>query len=274
MRAPSSPGTVRRSASWSSGSIELEMPLGYTTDVPRPSGSSQTWCVRPGNLLYLDSSDGQYLGSAWPPALAPDGPSKTAPRPDLTQSATSASVSAVVRVPWQLICLAGGAHAGSRSLRKENGAGEASPGCSSVLAQSMVSPSSLGGVPVLRRPSRNPCCSSSCERDAAAPAAARSGPEDARPAPGSPRRAASAVPLPRRPAGRVLLPTWITPLRKVPVVTTTARQPMTCPLSRTTPETSGRSWAPRRTSPRTAPSRTSSRPPRPLPASCRCIAAL
>ena len=42
-----------------------------------------------------------------------------------------------------------------------------------------------------------------------------------------------------RPAGRDWLPTWITPLRKVPVVMTTARQRMRSPLTSTTPATAG-----------------------------------
>ena len=49
--SPPSPGMVANRRSWSSGSIELEMPLGYTTSVSSPSGSSHTWWVRPGNRL-------------------------------------------------------------------------------------------------------------------------------------------------------------------------------------------------------------------------------
>ena len=41
-------------------------------------------------------------------------------------------------------------------VRKLKGVGSASPGCSSKLDQSMVRPSSRGGVPVLRRHSRRP----------------------------------------------------------------------------------------------------------------------
>jgi hypothetical protein len=47
------------------------------------------------------------------------------------------------------------------------------------------------------------------------------------------------VPLGMRPAGRDSLPTWMTPLRKVPVVTTTALQLMDSPLASRTPATRG-----------------------------------
>lgn len=56
-----SPGTVLRSSIWSSGSRELDKPLGYRTCESRPSGSSHTWCVRPGKRLNLVSREGQYL---------------------------------------------------------------------------------------------------------------------------------------------------------------------------------------------------------------------
>ena len=48
------------------------------------------------------------------------------------------------------------AAARSSSCRKLNGVGSASPGCSSKRAQSIVRPSSRGGVPVFRRHSRSP----------------------------------------------------------------------------------------------------------------------
>lgn len=43
-----------------------------------------------------------------------------------------------------------------RCVRKEKGTGGWSPGCTSSEAQSMLPPSSRGGVPVLRRPSWKP----------------------------------------------------------------------------------------------------------------------
>ena len=46
------------------------------------------------------------------------------------------------------------------SVSAENGSGGSSPGCMSRPAQSMVRPSSRGGVPVLSRPSANPSRSS------------------------------------------------------------------------------------------------------------------
>mmetsp|Transcript_18050 Transcript_18050/g.58423 ORF Transcript_18050/g.58423 Transcript_18050/m.58423 type:complete len:216 (-) Transcript_18050:1038-1685(-) len=59
MTASSSPGMVRSIASWWEGSMELEMPLGYTTWVPRPSGSSHTRWVRPGKRRNFISMLGQ-----------------------------------------------------------------------------------------------------------------------------------------------------------------------------------------------------------------------
>ena len=84
-----------------------------------------------------------------------------------------------------------------RSVSTENGSGGSSPGCGSVAAQSMVVPSSRGGVPVFSRPSAKPARSSVAER---------------------PTDGAS----PTRPAGICWSPIWIRPRRKVPVVSTTA----------------------------------------------------
>ena len=47
-----------------------------------------------------------------------------------------------------------------RSVRVENGSGGSSPGCISNAAQSIVVPSSRGGVPVFSRPSAKPTRSS------------------------------------------------------------------------------------------------------------------
>jgi hypothetical protein len=60
-------------------------------------------------------------------------------------------VSAVVRVMAHWIC-----GFSIRAVSAENGSGGSSPGCGSSRAQSMVVPSSRGGVPVFRRPSANP----------------------------------------------------------------------------------------------------------------------
>ena len=68
-----------------------------------------------------------------------------------TFSRISRSVSGVVCAMWQLIC-----RSGSVRVRKLNGVGSASPGCSSNLLQSIVRPSSRGGVPVFNRHSRSP----------------------------------------------------------------------------------------------------------------------
>ena len=87
-----------------------------------------------------------------------------------------------------------------RSVSIENGSGGSSPGCISSAAQSMVVPSSRGGVPVLSRPSAKPSRSSVRE---------------------SPIAGAS----PTRPAGVCRSPIWIRPRRNVPVVRTTAPAP-------------------------------------------------
>ena len=106
-------------------------------------------------------------------------------------------VAAVVRVMPHEIC-----GVSIRSVSVENGSGGSSPGCICRLAQSMVRPSSRGGVPVFSRPSANPSRSSVVDRPMAG-------------------RFADA-------AGRRLVsPMWISPRRNVPVVSTTA------PASRT-----------------------------------------
>jgi hypothetical protein len=84
-----------------------------------------------------------------------------------------------------------------RSVMTENGSGGSSPGCISTADQSMVVPSSRGGVPVFNRPSVKPTFSKEAD---------------------SPMAGAS----PTRPAGQFFSPRWIRPRRKVPVVMTTA----------------------------------------------------
>ena len=61
------------------------------------------------------------------------------------------SVSGVVKAMWQLTC-----GCTIFLVRKLNGVGSASPGCSSKASQSMVRPSRRGGVPVLSRQVRRP----------------------------------------------------------------------------------------------------------------------
>ncbi len=99
-----------------------------------------------------------------------------------------------------------------RAVSVENGSGGSSPGCISTAAQSIVAPSSRGGVPVLSRPSAKPNRSSVSE---------------------SPTAGAS----PTRPAGVCFSPIWIRPRRKVPVVSTVAAQWNTRPSARRTPVT-------------------------------------
>ena len=101
-------------------------------------------------------------------------------------------VAAVVRVIAHWIC-----GFWMRSVSVENGSGGSSPGCISSAAQSMVVPSSRGGVPVFSRPSAKPARSSVRE---------------------SPIAGAS----PTRPAGICRSPIWMRPRRNVPVVSTTS----------------------------------------------------
>ena len=94
--------------------------------------------------------------------------------------------------------------------RKLNGVGSASPGCSSKRDQSMVRPSSRGGVPVFRRHSRRPRrFRRFAEQDAG----------------GSPQR----------PAVYCCSPQWMRPFRKVPVVTTVAAARTSRPSRSLTP---------------------------------------
>ena len=116
-------------------------------------------------------------------------------------------VAAVVRVMPHWIC-----GVVMRSVSVENGSGGSSPGCISTAAQSIVVPSSRGGVPVLSRPSAKP---------------SRSRVSD------SPTAGAS----PTRPAGVWRSPMWIRPRRNVPVVSTAAPQASSRPSARRTPVT-------------------------------------
>lgn len=50
---------MRRSCS--SGGMVMDRPWGYKRSAVRPSGSSQTWCCRPGKRSTRDSMEGQYL---------------------------------------------------------------------------------------------------------------------------------------------------------------------------------------------------------------------
>ena len=102
----------------------------------------------------------------------------------------SGVVAVIPQDTWRLVM---------RSVSQESGSGGSSPGCASSAAQSMVRPSSLGGVPVLRRASGNP------KRSKAR----------ARPIAGA---------SPTRPAGKRFSPIWISPRRNVPVVMIAAPQ--------------------------------------------------
>ena len=93
------------------------------------------------------------------------------------------------------------------------GAGS-SPGCRSSCEKSTVRPSSRGGVPVLRRPAGS---ASSRRR--------------------RPRVFAGGSPA--RPASKCSSPTWISPDRKVPVVSTTASASNVTPICVITPVTLG-----------------------------------
>ncbi len=71
-------------------------------------------------------------------------------------------VAAVVRVMPHSIC-----GVSMRAVSIENGSGGSSPGCISTAPQSIVVPSSRGGVPVLSRPSAKPSRSSVSDRPTA-----------------------------------------------------------------------------------------------------------
>ena len=116
-------------------------------------------------------------------------------------------VAGVVRVMPHSIC-----RVSMRAVSVENGSGGSSPGCISTAAQSIVDPSSRGGVPVLSRPSAKPNRSSVSDRP-------------------------SAGASPTRPAGVCCSPMWIRPRRKVPVVRTDAPHANTRPSARRTPAT-------------------------------------
>ena len=116
-------------------------------------------------------------------------------------------VSAVVRVIPHSIC-------GTviLSVSVENGIGGSSAGCISSTDQSIVRPSSRGGVPVFKRPSGNDILA---------------------------RRVASIFDgaSPIRPACVRSLPRWISPPRNVPVVRTTLAAVKLRPSSQMTPLT-------------------------------------
>ena len=99
-----------------------------------------------------------------------------------------------------------------RSVRNENGTGGSSPGCTSSPRQSIVVPSSRGGVPVFSRPSAKP-----------SPRKVRDRPSDGA--------------SPTRPAGIFSSPIWIRPPRNVPVVSTTRPAPIRRPSPSATPQT-------------------------------------
>ena len=127
-----------------------------------------------------------------------------------------------VAVTPQLICRFTGL-----AERKESITGSSSPACVPTAAQSIVRPSSRGGVPVFSLPSgsANSSTRSASRTDAASPI---------------------------RPAGRVSCPIWITPRRKVPVVSTTAGARTSAPSASTTPATAPFSTIRSTTSPGTS----------------------
>ena len=54
-------GISLRRRSCRSGGIVMDRPWGFRRSEVKPSGSSHTWCCRPGNRSTRDSMDGQYL---------------------------------------------------------------------------------------------------------------------------------------------------------------------------------------------------------------------
>mmetsp|Transcript_10740 Transcript_10740/g.31602 ORF Transcript_10740/g.31602 Transcript_10740/m.31602 type:complete len:260 (-) Transcript_10740:13-792(-) len=135
----------------------------------------------------------------------------------------------------------------------EKNTGGTSDGCSSIPAclQSIVRPSSRGGVPVLRRASGRPMRS----RVAAMPTVGGST---------SPLSLSRTI----RPAGRLSRPMWILPRRNVPAVSTTERAAIVSPLAVTTPAT-----APVECSARSSTAASTTRSPGHVAIAC-CIAAL
>ena len=109
-----------------------------------------------------------------------------------------------------------------RVVRRLKGTGTASPASSGSASQSMLSRASRGGVPVFRRPSGRPSVSRR-----------------------RPRSVAGASPS--RPAGVVSRPTWMTPRRKVPAVSTTAPDRNSRPSWQATPQAPP-SWSSSRSS--------------------------
>src|SRR3954471_4943490 len=99
--------------------------------------------------------DGQYLGPRlwiWPEYIGER----------CTLARITSWVAAVVRVMPHWICAVV-----IRSVITENGSGGSSPGCISTDDQSIVVPSSRGGVPVFNRPSVKPVRSNDFERPSA-----------------------------------------------------------------------------------------------------------
>ena len=94
--------------------------------------------------------------------------------------------------------------------RNENNVGSSSPGCISRIDQSIVRPSSRGGVPVLSRP-------------------------NGRPNPSSRSAILTDGFSPMRPPGCATSPIWITPRKNVPVVKMTVIARTSDPSARIIP---------------------------------------
>ena len=121
MRTCSSPGSVRSMRSCSGSGSPVDRPCTYSSLVPRPSGSRNTWWLAlSAKRTTLSSIDGQYRGPA-PPTHPPyTGDSARCSR-------MRACVASVVRVRWQGTWGRGTWALGSN----ENQRGAASPGWAS-----------------------------------------------------------------------------------------------------------------------------------------------
>lgn len=64
--APCMAGISLMRRSCISGGMVMDRPWGYKRSDANPSGSSHTWCFRPGKRSTRDSMEGQYLEEAGP----------------------------------------------------------------------------------------------------------------------------------------------------------------------------------------------------------------
>lgn len=139
----SNPGMhLNKSNCLSAGKVQ-DKPLGYVKSLSSPSGSNQTWWVRPPNLKTFDSILGQYRG----PFIS-----------SITclfwwrLSFTMDSIATDVWVRCEGICWSGSIH--TFSFMNEKGIGGLSPSCLVQTLKLIVFVLNRGGVPVFSLPIR------------------------------------------------------------------------------------------------------------------------